>query len=117
MGFLPLIGLFANVVFQAVSSIAGLSPATTKLVTDLISGVTPLVGSLTSGATPLQNVLAVLAGLSSIIASLKADTALPADKLTALNLLDGEVQSAIAAYLQAGKGYDATNYAPITPVS
>ena len=116
MGFLPLIGLFANVALAAVGASGLISPATTKLITDLISGVTPLVGNLTSGATKLQDVLAVLAGLSSIIATLKADTGLPADKLALLNSLDGEVEAAIAAYIQSGKGYDATNYTPIAPV-
>lgn len=117
MGFLPLIGLFANVALAAVGASGIISPATTTLIGNLLSGVTPLVGALTSGATKLQDVLAVLAGLSSIIAALEADTGLPADRLAQLKLLDGDVQAAITAYIQAGKGYDATNYAPIAPVA
>jgi hypothetical protein len=114
--FLPLIGLFANIALTAVGASGVISPSTTKLITDLIGGVTPLIGSLAAGNTKLQDVLAVLAGLSSIIAALKKDTSLPADKLALLASLDDEVDAAIAAYLSAGKGYDPANYTPIAEV-
>lgn len=117
LGFLPLIGIFANIALQAVGAGGLISPATLGLVTSLIGGVTPLIGSLAAGNTKLADVLAVLAGLSSIIAALKSDPAIPADKLALLNSLDGEVSAAIAAYIKAGKGYDPANYAPIAQVS
>lgn len=114
--FLPLIGLFANIVLQAVTSAGIISPATTALINGLIAGVVPLIGNLTSGNSKVQDVLAVLAGLSSIIDTLKADTKLPADKLAIIQTYDAEIQAAIAAYVQAGKGLDLTAYTPITPV-
>ena len=116
MGFLPLLSLFANIALTAIGASGLISPTTAKLVTSLLGGVTSLIGSLGAGNTKLADVLAVLAGLSSIIAALKADPAIPADKLALLNSLDGEVSAAISAYIQAGKGYDPTLYAPVLTV-
>ncbi len=113
MGFLPLIGIFGNLVITLVGSLAGLTPANQTLAQQLLAGVLPLVGSLGAGNTKLQDVLAVLAGYQAIIAALKSDPSLPADKLTLLNNLGAEVQAAIIAYIQAGKGYDPGNYAPV----
>ncbi len=116
MGFLPLIGIFGNLAITIVGSLAGLSPANQTLIQSLLNGVLPLVGSLGAGNTKLQDVLAVLAGYSAIIAALRADPSTTSDKLVILDNLGNEVQAATVAYIQAGKGYDPVNYAPVPSV-
>lgn len=116
IGFLPLIGLFANIITSAVGASGVISAGTSKLIQDLISGVLPMVGTLTHPNTKTTDFLAVLAGLSAIITALKADTLLPSDKLQQLNLLDGEIQVAIQAYVKAGAGFNPANYQPIVAV-
>lgn len=114
--FIPLIGLFANIVLQALGLGGVLTPQTTTTINGLIGGIVPLLGTLTSKQTTTSDVLAVLAGLSSIIATLKADTNLPQDKLALVQVYDSEVQAAILAYIQAGKGLDLSVFTPIAPV-
>ncbi len=116
MGFLPLLGLFGNIAITVVGSLTGLSPANQTLIQQLLAGVLPLVTSLGAGNTKLENVLAVLAGYQAIIAALEADPSTTTDKLAILKNLGGEVQAATVAYIQAGKGYDSTNYAPVPTV-
>src|SRR5271170_7484177 len=95
MGFLQILGLFGNVALSAVGAAGLISPATSTLITQLLTGATTLVGSLASGNTKLQDVLAALAALSSVVAALKADPAIAADpaKLTLLTNLDGEISA------------------------
>ncbi|HEY3620739.1 MAG TPA: hypothetical protein VGK96_28380 [Candidatus Sulfotelmatobacter sp.] len=116
MNFLPIIGIFANIVLQAVGAAGVLAPATTNLIESLIGNISPLIATLFSGQPKVQDVLAVLAGLSAIITTLEQDTNLPADRLARLKLLDGEVSAAISAYVKAGAGFDATTYTQISPV-
>jgi len=116
LSFIPLISLIANVLMQSLGAAGVVSPATSTLVTGLAGGVLGLLGNLAPGQTKVQDVLAVLAGLSSILATLKADTSLPADKLTLINNLDGEVQAAIKGYITAGHGFDASLYSPVATV-
>lgn len=117
LAFIPLIGLFANIALQAIGLAGVLTPAATTTINGLIGGIVPLLGALTSKGTTSSDILAVLAGLSSIIATLKGDPNLPADKLALVQAYDGEVQAAILAYIQAGKGLDLSVFTPITPVS
>lgn len=118
MGFLQILGIFGNVAVQVAASLAGLSPATTNLVTQLLTGSTTLVGALAGGQTKLQDVLAALAALSSVVSALKADPAIKTnpDKLNLLTNLDREIAAAINGYIIAGRGYDPANYSPVTPV-
>lgn len=116
LAFLPIISLFGNILVQVVGSLTGLSPTTQTLISSLLPNVTAIIQNLMSAKGTLQDVLASLAGLSSILATLMADPAISADKLKLLETYDDEVQAAILAYVKAGTGYNAATYSPISPV-
>jgi hypothetical protein len=67
--------------------------------------------------------LAVLAAASGVIAALRAshDTTnplqfFPPELLTQIDNVDKDIQAALAAYVNAGKGLDLSLYAPIANV-
>lgn len=96
---------------------AGVIGANTQnLITGLLTPVETLFANLKAGSTKTSDYLASLAAISGVITVLKANTNLPAATLTEVNNLDLDVQAALAAYAQAGAGFDPSLYAPIAEV-
>jgi hypothetical protein len=96
---------------------AGLIGANTQnLITGILTPVETLIAGLKAGTTKTQDYLASLAAISGVITVLKANTNLPAAALTQIADLDSDVQAALAAYAQAGGGFDPSLYAPIADV-
>ncbi|MDE2101616.1 MAG: hypothetical protein KGL39_30500 [Patescibacteria group bacterium] len=118
MTALQLISIFGNIGLTALGASGVISPNTTKLTTDLLTGTLPLVQNIVQNPSQAksQDVLALLAALSAVITTLQKDTALPADKLALIQSYESDVQAAIVGYVQAGKGLDLTQYTPIAPV-
>lgn len=117
LSFIPIISLIANVLMTSLGAAGVVSPSVSKLVTDLSGGLLGLLGGLAPGQTKSQDVIAALGASMAILTTLKSDTTLPADKLTLIDNLIGEVQSAIIAYTVAGKGFDPANYSQIAPIA
>lgn len=112
-----------SIIFSAIPIIlsvlsgSGLVPATvTSLTSNLLGPVESLIASLKSGQSKTADALAALAALSGVIAVLKAQPNLPADKLTMIENVDKDVTAALKAYAQAENGYDQSLYLPIAPV-
>lgn len=115
--FIPLASLIANVLMTSLGAAGVLSAPISKLITDLAGGVFGMLGSIAPGNTKIENVLAVLAGCMAILNTVKSDTSLAPEKLTLVNNMIGEVNAAITGYVIAGRGFDPTAYAPITPIA
>lgn len=96
---------------------AGVIGANTQnLITGIVTPVETLLAGLKAGTTRTADYLASLAAISGVITVLKGTTNLPAATLTEVQNLDADVQAALAAYAQAGDGFDPTLYAPIAEV-
>jgi hypothetical protein len=113
---LPLIAMIVNVALTALQTSGIVSPSITSLISSLEGTVLPMVQNLSAGTSTTSDVLAVLGGLSGVIATLKAQTGINPEVLTQLNTLDAAVTAALAAYVQAGKGIDLTVLDQLAPV-
>lgn len=112
-----------SVIFSALPLIlsvlsgSGLVPATVASLTgNLLGPVETLIASIKSGQSKTADALAALAALSGVIAVLKSQPNLPADKLTMIENVDKDVTAALKAYAAAENGYDQSLYLPIAPV-
>jgi hypothetical protein len=114
---LPLITMLVNVAMVALQAAGVTTPGVSGLVTSLEGTVLPLFANLSAGKSKTSDVLAVLGALSGVITTLKQQTGLDPKLLTQLNALDTDVQAALAAYVQAGKGIDLTTLGQIAPVA
>lgn len=114
--FLPLLSLLSNVVMVVLQSAGVATPGISALVTSLESSVLPLIANLTAGNSKMSDVLAALGALSGVISTLQGSGVSP-ELMDQLNLLDGSVKAALAAYVQSGKGIDLKALAPIAPVA
>jgi hypothetical protein len=117
LGFLPILTLIINALGTALPLIPGVSTTIAKTATDLAGGVVGLLGNIVPGKGTEADIIAGLSGAMTLLMTLKADTSIPPDKLTLINDLIGEIQAAIIAYVSAGKGFSAENYAAIAPVA
>jgi hypothetical protein len=85
----------------------------TGLGSTLLSSVLTNKGSATAG---LDNTMAALGTLSGVISVLKQNTGLSADFLAYLDQADKSVNASLAAYVEAGKGFDVSMFAPVALV-
>ena len=99
------------------SSQTGILGNVSKLINGLLAPISSLITNLKAGNSVTNDILASLAAAAGVIAVLKATTGLPADVLTQIDGVDKDVQAALAAYAQAGVGYDATLYTQDAHVS
>ena len=91
-------------------------PLVASLTGNLLGPVESLIASIKSGQSKTADALAALAALSGVIAVLKSQPNLPADKLTMIENVDKDVTAALKAYAAAENGYDQSLYLPIAPV-
>ncbi|MEO7027806.1 MAG: hypothetical protein ABI147_00190 [Acidobacteriaceae bacterium] len=117
LALLPLITLIVNVSMTALQAAGITNASTSGLITSLESTVLPLISNLSSGQSKTADVLAVLGGLSGVIATLKTQTGLDPAILAQVKTLDEAVQAGLAAYVQAGKGVDLSVLVPIAAVA
>ncbi|CAN5951061.1 unnamed protein product [Sphagnum jensenii] len=117
MGIVNIIALLLPVLTTVLQNQGVIGSSTSNLITSLLSTITPLISNLQNGTSKVQDTLAVLGALTGVIASLKANTSLPAATLAEINQLDLDVQAALTAYVQSGKGVDLSVLTPIAPVA
>jgi hypothetical protein len=117
LGFLPILTLIINALGTALPLIPGVSATIAKTSTDLATGVVGLLAGIVPGQAASSDVIAALSGAMALLTTLKADTSIAPDKLTLIDNLIGEIQAAIVAYVSAGTGFNASNYAQIAPVA
>lgn len=116
LAFLPIITLIINALGTALPLIPGVSPTISKTSTDLAAGVISLLGGIVPGQAKSADVIAALSGAMTLLTTLRADTTIAPDKITLIDNLISEIQAAIVAYVSAGTGFNAANYAQIAPV-
>lgn len=75
-----------------------------------------LSGIVSSGVTTTLNPATVLQALAALIAALKADPNLPADKLALVGALESAASAALAADTAAQQKVDPTTLHPISPL-
>lgn len=81
----------------------------------LLTSVLANKGTATAG---ISDTMAALGTLSGVIQTLKTNnTNAPADFLAYLDEADKSVNASLGAYVQAGKGFDVTMFAPVPEVS
>lgn len=116
--YLPAIEQGINIALLALTS-AGVipgGPLALQLAAPLENALNSLIVSIKSKQVTASTYLAVLGAEIDTINALKAVPGVPADVLKKLEEYSIAVEGAITAYLSAQKGFDASNYAPVTPI-
>ena len=103
-------GIVGPLVTQILANRGVIGTGTQNLINSLSNPLSNLIASLSTATTKTQDALAVLAAAQGVVNVLKASTGLPADVLTEINNIDADIQKALIAYAQAGKGFDASIY-------
>lgn len=97
---------------------AGVIGANTQnMISGILTPIETLFANLKAGTTKTGDYLASLAAISGVITVLRATSNLPPAVLTEIDDLDKDVTAALAAYAQAGAGFDPSLYAPIAEVA
>lgn len=114
---LTVIALIIQLLPGILQSAGVISPAMSKLISQLGAAVPGLITSLAQGKSVPDDVLALLKAFQSEIAALKASpTTLAPGALQMADSLDSALTSALAAYEDAGKKTDPSNLTDL-PVS
>lgn len=105
--------LIASLAASIVQSTPQISSTIKQIVTDIYTSFSAVVAS---GVTTSLNPNTVLAGLAGVLAALKADPNLPADKLAIVQALENAAAAALVADQAAQQKVDPTTLQPITPL-
>lgn len=84
-----------------------------QIITDIYTSFSAIVSS---GVTTTLNPTTVLAALAGVLAALKADPNLPADKLSLIVALESAAAAALVADQAAQQKVDPTTLQPIAPL-
>lgn len=120
LGIVAIIQLALSLVGGILQNKGVISANTDNLITQLSGlGSNLLAGVLANKDAPaagINDTMAALGTLSGVIQTLKADTGLSKDFLAYLDQASASVNAALAAYVQSGKGFDVTMFAPVAEV-
>lgn len=120
LGIVAIIQLALSLVGGILQNKGVISGNTDNLITQLSglgsSLLTSVLSNKGSGTAGVDNTMAALGTLAGVIAVLKQNTGLSADFLAYLNQADTSVNASLAAYVEAGKGFDITMFAPVALV-
>ena len=105
--------LIASLVASVVQSTPQISSTIKQIVMDIYNSLSAVVAS---GATDNPDAGTVLKALAGVIAALKADPNLPADKLALVGALESAAAAALAADTAAQKVVDPSTLKPIEPL-
>lgn len=116
---LTLILSIAPAILQALAANKTLPANIGSLISDAIQSITGFVTAFKSaGATTTPSeAIAVLSGLSAVIAVLRQQTTLDSGELALAAAFDTAIAKGIAAYTLAGQKVDPTTLLPIAPAS
>ncbi len=105
--------LIASLAASIIQSTPQVSAAIKQIVMDIYQSFSAVVSS---GVTSSVNPNTVLAALAGVLAALKADPNLPADKLSLIQALEEAAGAALAADTAAQQKVDPTTLQPIAPL-
>ena len=106
--------LFASLLASVVQSTPQISSTMKQIVLDIYGSVSAIVNS---GATTTLDPQTILVALAGVIATLKADPNLPAEKLAIVGALESAAAAALSADTAAQQKVDPTQLKQVTPIS
>lgn len=101
----------------AVSILIPGGAAYAPLLASLESSVNPLLQSIGTKPSSSSEIMTAYGTIIGILTTLKGLPGLPADTLAKIDAYMIAAQNGTAAYLQASQGYDASLFAPVTPIN
>lgn len=108
---------FALLIASLLSSVVQNLPQVSASIKSIVAAIfTSLNAVVASGVTTTLDPTTVLAALAGVIATLKAQTNLPAASLAIIAGLDDAIAAALAADTIAKQKVDPTQLQPITPL-
>ncbi len=105
--------LIASLVASVVQSTPQISSTIRQIVMDIYNSLSAVVAS---GVVDNPDAGTVLKALAGVIAALKVDPSLPADKLALVVALESAAAAALAADIAAQQKVDPTTLKPIEPL-
>jgi hypothetical protein len=105
--------LIASLLSGVIQGIPQISALWKQIVADIDASLSAVVAS---GVTTTVNPSTILQALAGVIAALKADPNLPADKLALIAALESAAVAALAADQAAQQKVDPGTLQPITPL-
>lgn len=116
MGILAIIELIASLGTTIAQNAGVIGPSTTNLILALLGPLGSLFTSVKAGGKGTDETAAVLASLMGVLIVLQSNTNLSPAILAEVKGMIADVQVALAAYVQSGKGIDLSTLTPIEPV-
>jgi hypothetical protein len=116
MQYLPAIEQALNIALLAASGVIPGGPVIAQIAPALESALNALILGIRGKQVSAATYLAVLGAEIDALNALRAVPGIPADTLAKIEQYSVAIQSAIAEYMAAQKGYDPSLYTPVTPI-
>lgn len=117
LSFLPLIQLLVNTGLTVAGQYGAIPTSAAGLATSLENALVPLWTALGNKNATTTDIEAALGAAVGVLTALKEQTGLDPVVLAKVNEYLGASQDALAAGVTASQGFNAANYAPVTPIA
>jgi hypothetical protein len=112
-----LLGVLESAGNTAVSVLIPGGAAFAPLIMALEQAVNPLINSIGQKSSTTSEVMTVFGTTIGILNILKAQPGLPAATLAKVEEYLSSAQAGLAAYVTASNGFEAAQFAPVTPIA
>ena len=113
---IALIQLGVNTLLSVLKSSGVTKQDYSSLAASLESAIGPLFGLIGNQNAPTSVILASLGAFIGVLNTLKQQTGLPQEVVTEITEYLAAAENATAQYVKAGQGFDASQFAPVTPI-
>jgi hypothetical protein len=117
MGILAIIEMIISLGATVAQNEGVIGAGTSNLIAALMGPLGTLISNFKAGQSPTQDTAAVLGSLMGVLTVLQSNTNLSPTILAEVKGMIADVQAALAAYVQAGKGIDLSVLTPIAVVA
>lgn len=117
LSFLPLLQILSTLGLTIAGQYGAVPTGTAALAAQLEAAIGPLFGAIASKSTKTQDVQAALGTAIGILTVLKAQKGLDPVLLAKIDEQLAAAQAALDAEVNAAKGFNAADYAPVAPMT
>lgn len=117
IAILSLLEFAANTTLAVLSTTGTVPAASTQLALGIENSINPLIASVKSGSATSDQVEAGYAAMLGVLGTIEETAGVDPVLLVKVNEYTAAGQDALAAFVNAGKGYNAGNYGEVDPLA